>query len=382
MATGEAMTAHTVAAPHAEETAGPAEWRRFLERAGARFEGERVIGYNDAGLSPDCAVSADGMADLSHFGLISVSGPDAGKFLASLFPGDVRLVSAAQAQFTGWCDAKGRMLATFWLFMCGEAYYLLLPMELLSSTLTRLRQFRLRSRVSIADASGTLMRVGLSGPQLAAKLTEAVAGPLPVCRGETRAFGDWVLVAIGTTPVPRWLAIGPAESLQALWGSLEARVQPVGDRAWALLDILGGIPLLIPETSGEFIPQMLDLEALGGLCFTKGCYPGQEVVARLQYRGQLKRRLYRAFLDGDRLPAPGAKLYRSGPSESIGTVVSSAFVGPRRIALLAVIVIEHQERGDIRLGGLDGPSLEFPPEDSRGERPDALEAGLMLKEIS
>ncbi len=362
MAAREAMRMHDPAIPPSAATsadAAPAQWRAMLERAGASFDGGRVSGFGDAERERERAFSGDVMADLSQLGLISVAGPDASKFLASLFPGDVRLISPSQAQFTGWCDGKGRMLATFWLFMRGEAYYLLLPLEQLPSTLARLRQFQLRSKVSIADASGHLLRLGLSGPGLAARLAETLEGQPPDSRGETRECGDCTLVSLGTSPFPRWYAIGPAESVQGLWESLRANTRPVGADVWSLLDILAGIPLLVPETSGEFLPQMLNLEALGGLCFTKGCYPGQEVVARLHYRGQLKRRLYLAFVDGDQVPPPGAKLSTRGTSESVGMVVAAALGLRRQVALLAVVVIEHQEHSEIHVVSPHGPRLEF-----------------------
>lgn len=361
MAVSEAMTM-----PDADQRTGATSaWRAMLVRAGALFDGDRVTAFGDAEAERGCALSGDVVADLSHFGLIAVQGPDAPAFLASLFPGDVRLISASQAQFTGWCDGKGRLLATFWLFMRGEVYYLLLPMALLGSTMARLCQFRLRSKVAIADASGELARLGLSGPGLAASLAPTVAEPLPLARGETVGFGDCTLVSIGAPPFPRWIAIGPVDSLQAFWESLGTTAKPVGADVWSLLDVLAGIPLLVSETSGEFVPQMVNLEALGGLCFTKGCYPGQEVVARLHYRGQLKRRLYRAFVDSEELPQPGAKLFAPNTSESVGMVVSAAFAPQRKIAVLAVVVIEHQERGEIFLTGLQGPRLQFQSDEDR-----------------
>lgn len=313
-----------------------------------------------AGFDP--ATFGDAVADLSHFGLIAVEGPDAQKFLASLFTGDVRLVSASQGQFTSWCDGKGRILTTFWLFVRGEAYHILLPKELLPSTLTRLRQFLLRSKATISDATETLARVGLSGPGLTKRLAEALGGEAPTARGETRSYGDLTLVALGG-PQPRWILAGPPAAVEALTQKLQPGLLPVDAGAWSLLDILAGLPLVSPETSEEFIPQMLNLEALGGLCFTKGCYPGQEVVARLQYRGQLKRRLYLAYADSERAPPPGAKLYGPGTTESVGLVVSAAPLPTGKIALLAVVVIEQKAAGDIHLEDLQGPRLEFQEPD-------------------
>lgn len=371
MAAGEAIVVQDSgrgAAPASGPEAGPMmplEWRPALEQAGALFDGARVSGFGKEEAERVQALSGDVMADLSHFGLIAVEGPDAQKFLASLFTGDVRRVSPSQGQFTSWCDGKGRMLTTFWLFMRGEVYYLLLPIELLPSTLTRLRQFLLRSKASIADASGALVRLGLSGPTLESRLAALLNEAPPMARGETRGFGDCTLVALSGNPHPRWLAVGPADAVNTLWQGLQPGTLPVGASVWTLLDILAGIPQLTPETSGEFVPQMLNLEALGGLCFTKGCYPGQEVVARLQYRGQLKRRLYLAYADSRQILPPGAKLYCEGTSESVGTVVSAARCpGDGRVALLAVVVIEQKALHAIHWADLQGPQLNFQEHDS------------------
>lgn len=337
----------------------PPEWRLALEQAGAHFHGARVTGFGDGEAEPGQALTGDIMADLSHFGLIAVEGPDASKFLASLFTGDVRLVSPSQAQFTSWCDGKGRMLASFWLFMRGEAYYLLLPAELLPSILARLLQFRLRSKASITDASARLARLGLSGPGLSSRLAEVLGEPAPTVRGETLTTSDCTLISLGATPRSRWLVIAAVAGLKNVWEHLRPAALAVGGRAWSLLDILAGVPWLGTETSGEFVPQMVNLEALGGLCFTKGCYPGQEVVARLHYRGQLKRRLYLALIDSDRVPPAGAKLYGPGSSESVGMVISAAFSEPGKVALLAVVVIDQKALGEVRVQDLQGPRLEF-----------------------
>ncbi|RYU62053.1 folate-binding protein [Methylolobus aquaticus] len=300
--------------------------------------------------------AGDGLADLSHFGLIAVEGPEAGQFLGSLFTGDVRLVSPTQGQFTSWCDGKGRMLATFWLFMRGNTYFLLLPMALLPTTVSRLKQFLLRTKATISDASDTLARVGLSGAGVAAALGSAGIDAA-AARGSTFDLDECTVVALGPAPQPRWLAVGPAGALDSVCSGRFPAAQPIDDAAWSLLDIRAGIPLLLPETSGEFIPQMVDLEALGGLSFKKGCYPGQEVVARLHYRGQLKRRMVLAMVPVDPAPPPGAKLYGPGTSESIGMVLAAAPTGPGQAAMLAVVVIEQLEQGDIRLHNAEGPRL-------------------------
>jgi folate-binding protein YgfZ len=192
-----------------------------------------------------------------------------------------------------------------------------------------------------------------------ARLTAVFGAPPPAQAGEARSCGGCTLVAVHGEPFPRWLAVGTSTAAAKLWHSLESAVSPVGREVWTLLDILAGLPLLMPETTGEFIPQMLNMEALGGLCFTKGCYPGQEVIARLHYRGHLKRCLYRAYVDSDPVPPPGTALHIEGIAESVGTVVSAARHPDGGVALLAVAKIVEKAQGEVRLANAQGPALRF-----------------------
>jgi folate-binding protein YgfZ len=336
-----------------------AAWRAVLERSGARFDASGVVDFGRAELERERALSGDVVAELSHFGLIEARGEDAQKFLASLFTGDVRLVSPERGQFTTWCDAKGRARASFWVFMYQGAYYLLLPQPLVQSALAGLKQYLLRVKVTLRDASDSFLRLGLSGPSVKVRLSALLGTPPPSQVGAAQIFDGCTLIAITGHPHPRWLAMGSVDAIADLWQKLSPEVLPVGREAWSLLDILAGIPLLVPETAGEFIPQMLNIEALGGLCFTKGCYPGQEVIARLHYRGQLKRRLYLAFADSQRVPSPGTALHRDGAAESAGAVVSAAWHPDGRVALLAVVKNEDQALGAVRLENAQGPILSF-----------------------
>jgi folate-binding protein YgfZ len=364
MAIGEAIGSHNFENGPARFGTGaaehlPGEWRAVLERSGARFDPAGITDFGQADAEGREALSADVMADLSHCGLIEARGEDARKFLASLFTGDLRLMSPERGLFTAWCDARGRAQATFWLFMHGDAYYLLLPRDIVEPVLAGLKRYLLRVKANLRDASGSLLRLGLSGPGMESRLAAFLGAPPPGQVGETRTFGGCTLMAIAGHPFPRWLAVGHAEAVIRLWVSLIPAILPVGRNAWTLLDVLAGIPLLVSETAGEFIPQMLNMEALGGLCFTKGCYPGQEVIARLHYRGQLKRRLYLAYVDSEQIPPPGARLYIDAVEESAGTVVSAARHPGGEAALLCVVKTEEKTQGEVRLRDAQGPELRF-----------------------
>ncbi|CAL1240572.1 YgfZ/GcvT domain-containing protein [Candidatus Methylocalor cossyra] len=360
------MATFETLAPQAASTAVPppaeASWRALLEQSGARLEEGSVVDFGRGEEERRLALKSEVLADLSHLGLIEVRGEDAQKFLANLFTGDVRLVSPERGMFTSWCDAKGRAQATFWLLMRDGAYLLVLPRERVPSVLAGLKRYQLRTKVTLTDRSGELPLIGLAGPGMADRLSAALGAAPPGEVGETGAYGGCTLMAIHGQPHRRWLGLGEAKAVAGLWRSLLPGASPVGREAWSLLDILAGIPLLVGETSGEFIPQMLNMEALGGLSFSKGCYPGQEVIARLHYRGQLKRRLYLAFVSSDRVPAPGTSLEGEGLTESVGTVLAAARHPDGRVALLGVLKIEEKGRGPVHLGDAQGPVLAFVEE--------------------
>ena len=301
------------------------EWRQFLCEQGARFDGGRVADFGDPVLERAQVFHGNIIADLSHYGLIEVTGKDAEIFLAAQFTSDVRQISESASQLSAWCTPQGRVLAVFRIFRRAGAYYLLLPGELLEMILRRLRMYILRSDVRLADVSSTLVRIGLSGPALPGSLTIVISDP------------------------------GAAKKL---WLERQENAIPTGAGPWALLEILAGIPSVHSKTAEAFLPQMLNLEALGGLCFSKGCYPGQEIIARLQYRGQLKRRMYLGLANTAYIPEPGDEVV-SGDSEEtqrVGTVVAAERHPQDGAALLAVLEIGAAQ-GKLCLYEPGGPAL-------------------------
>jgi folate-binding protein YgfZ len=160
----------------------------------------------------------------------------------------------------------------------------------------------------------------------------------------------------------RYLILAEPTAATALWQTLRATVKPVGAAAWTLLDVLAGIPSLAPAASDAFLPQMLNLEALGGLSFNKGCYPGQEIIARLQYRGELKRRLYLGRAPESELPQAGEALYQAGGASEtprVGELISAAKHPDGGIAFLAVVDVGAAAAGDLRLCSQEGLSVQL-----------------------
>jgi folate-binding protein YgfZ len=337
------------------------DWRAFLESRSATVEetGELAGSARFAGAptDADCA-----LMDLSHLGLIAVGGPEAADFLQGQVSNDVRELSDSHSHLSSHCSAKGRMLANFRALRVEDSIFLVLPRSQMGALLKRLRMFMLRARVSIDDASDALVCFGIVG-QCADPALGAMFGALPQDDDGLVRAGDATLIRIPGV-LPRWLFIGPAEQAKALWQAAAEHASEANAALWALHDIRAGIPTVLPETSDAFVPQMANMQLIDGVSFTKGCYTGQEVVARMQYLGKLKRRLYLAEVDSDTAPRPGDLLHVPGSTseQAPGRVVNVCGIAPGRFELLVVIEISAAEGGEVRLAE-DGPMLRLktPP---------------------
>ena len=286
-------------------------------------------------MSPDLFAARDGTvsSELSHNAVLAISGDDAGAFLHGQFTNDVQRLAPGQGQWNGWCSAKGRLLATFLLVRRGSDYLMLLPAELVPAIVKRLRMYVLRSKVAIEDASARIAAIGVAGPDAAA----LVAG-----LAKDRALA----VAAGKD---RFVVFADRAEVPAIAATR------VGPEAWEWTGIRAGVPTIGAQTQEEFVPQMANFEIVGGVSFKKGCYPGQEIVARTQYRGILKKRMVRAHVEGA-APRPGDALRTAAfGDQAAGTIVNVAPAPEGGHDLLAVAQLEGIESGDLRLA--DGRAL-------------------------
>jgi folate-binding protein YgfZ len=266
----------------------------------------------------------------------------------------VTTVSETHSQLSSYCSPKGRMLACFRLFRRGDTFYLRLPRTMLEPTLKRLRMFVLRSRVTLEDASDALIRFGYSGPDAETELKEAL-GTCPIDVDDCLQTDDVTVLRIPGLHL-RFELYGELTAMKQLWDRLNVRGAPVGASPWALLDILAGIPIILPPTRDRFVPQMANLERLGGVSFKKGCYPGQEVIARMRYLGTLKRRMYRLYLAADTVPQSGDEIFSAGGNEAepSGTIIDAQPHPDGGVEALAVLRIIEAEHNQLRLGSPDG----------------------------
>ena len=331
-----------------------AEWQDFLQNAGAILDKSRVIHFGNPTRETQMIISGETIADLSHRALIAVRGSDAEKFLQGQLTSDIYAVTADQSQISAHCSPKGRTLACFRIFRRGDALYLALPETLLQTTLERLRKYLLMSKATLEPETG-LAQIGYAAAKDVHHLRDFIH-PLPNAVNEVTHAGDITVIRI-PGPHPRFDMIGPEAALKTLWTQLAVHATPVGSGRWELLDILAGIPSLYPETVDAFVPQMINLDLLGGISFKKGCYTGQEIVARMHYLGKLKRRMYRLHCHIDTPPAPGTAIYNTAHrnDESVGTVVMSQAAPEGGVALLAVVQSEATIHGELHMGQFDGP---------------------------
>lgn len=285
------------------------------------------------------------VADLSHNALLAVSGDDAGAFLHGQFTNDVEALRPGEAQWTGWLTAKGRMLASFLLLRRAEGYLLMLPAEIADPVARRLRMFVLRSKVKIEDVSAAYARSGLAGAEAASKVAARWgSSPAPM-----RSLEREGAIAIGLD-AERFVLLAPAGQA----GVSDLAAAPAA--AWEAAAIRAGIPTIVAATQEAFIPQMVNFELLGGVSFKKGCYPGQEIVARTHYRGGLKRRMALAHIESPDAPQPGDSLYSASfGDQAAGQVANAAPAPGGGFDALVVAQMESLERDDLRWKSPDGP---------------------------
>jgi len=302
------------------------------------------------------AVSGTVIAPLAHLGAIRASGAEAESFLQNQLSNDARLLGTSQAQLASYNSAKGRVLDLFVLRREADTILLETRRDTLPATLKRLRMFVLRSKVVLEDCGNDYAAFGLAGAQAADYLLQAGL-PVPAQDwGWLLTDGVTVLRRPGVTA--RYSVHAPAEVLGPLWQQLTQQARPVGSSAWRLLDILAGLPSIRPETADHFVAQMLNLDRLGAISFSKGCYPGQEIVARMHYLGNLKRRMFLCRVDSAEA-APGTAIHAAdGEAQAIGEVVDTAPHPPAGSALLAVLQLSHATDTQLRLGAADGRILK------------------------
>jgi len=302
------------------------------------------------------SASVDGVAALTQFGLIQFSGDDAPAFLQGQLSCDVNALQSGHAVYGSYNTAKGRMLASFLLWRTAAGYQMQLPHSLVEATCKRLSQYVLRSKVKVSDVSNDYAMLGLHGENAATTLVQ-LFGKLPAAALSVDETAGALLLRLDAA---RLQIVAHTDRAAEIQNALAAQIPPISEEIWAWTSIRAGIPYLTPATQDQFVPQMANLDLIGGISFSKGCYPGQEIVARMHYLGKLKQRMYRATVAVDDAPQPGDRLYSPDTGEqATGMIVNAAPDPAGGHAVLAVMHIESFLGNDVHLKSPGGPRLEF-----------------------
>ncbi|MCI0508357.1 MAG: folate-binding protein [Gammaproteobacteria bacterium] len=333
------------------------KWHEFLKTQGAQFKNNTVEHFGNIDTERNAVISQDVLCDLTHLGFISVSGDDALKFLQNQLSNDINQVSGQRSQLNAYCTAKGRALALFRVYRFHNDYYLQLPVERIEATIKRLQMFVLMSKVKLQDATDRFLAFGLAGPNATQRL-QAMASSIPA-QDDACSSTDNLLITKIRGRQARYIIAGEYESLTAAWNTLKDNTVLCGNHGWSYLDIQAGIPQIYAENVEEFVPQMLNLHSIDGISFQKGCYPGQEVVARMHYLGKLKRRMYLAHAASGQPPRAGDLVFSADDQseQGIGRVVQAQPSPTGGYDLLAVLQIAYAQSGLVHLFKPDGPAL-------------------------
>jgi folate-binding protein YgfZ len=296
---------------------------------------------------------------LPHLGSLCFEGPDAPTFLQGQLSSDLGQLGPGRLQRSSYNSPKGRVLADLVLWRSAqdrEAVHALVAADLAPATAKRLAMFVLRAKVRVTDATTARVRLGVGGADAPAVVLRAL-GARPE-HGSVVVHDDTALLGL---PDGRVIVEVEVARADAVLKALAAHAETADPGAWLAADVRAGVPLVTAVTSDQFVPQALNLDVLGAVSFRKGCYPGQEIVARMQYLGRLKERLF-AFGVDTPAPNPGTRLYApTFGDQPCGTIVTAAPAAGDASRVLAVVQRAAVDAGDVHLGALDGPALSALP---------------------
>lgn len=326
-------------------------WNDYLASAGAPV------------LTPD-ELANGFVAVVTGQDIIAVTGEDAASFLHGQLTNDVEHLGNAEARLAGYCSPKGRLLASLLMWRNAESVFLQVPSELRAALQKRLSMFVLRAKARLSDVSADTansVTLGIGGVDGQAALQQVLGSlpPAPYTRID-HALGTVIRLA-DAFGAPRYQWLTAPETAHDVLPSLRSTLAFGGSDAWRLSAIHAGIPQITLKTQEQFVPQMINYELIGGVNFKKGCYPGQEIVARSQYLGKLKRRTALATIDGADALAGDEVFDLADPDQPCGMIVNAAPNGAGGVDALVELKLVSLDQGDIRLGSATGAPLRFKP---------------------
>lgn len=337
------------------------QWKQLLENSGAEFENGILSSFGNPDRERRIPPQGDIICDLSHIGIIRVQGEDATDFLQNQLTNDISQVSESQAQLSAWCNPKGRTIATFLVHKKDNNYYLSLTADLMDFVLKRLKMFVMRSKVVLEDVTQLAVHFGFTGSHILQDWDACCDGELPNKDYDAITSNNLSIIKLPGIE-PRYEVIGDFEKASKLWEKLNVRAAPVSGEAWNYLNIACGLPVISEASREAWVAQMLNLQIINAISFKKGCFPGQEVVARLKYLGKTKRRLYRIEFVTDVTPSIGESIFAKEEDTEAGKIVNAVLNPDGKIEVLAVLKIAMAGSALhlMDVNGSKGKVLELP----------------------
>ena len=330
-------------------------WQKFIESKGAIIENGETRRFEPFE-GPYYSDDETYLCDLSALGVIKANGEEAHSFLHGQFTNDLNLVNKETSQLSGYCNAKGRLLSIFQVVKFNESYLILLRKDVLDNTLKKLNMFKLMAKVELSNASDEVVVFGIAGNNTESILTNNNI-KFPGTNNQCVHTCEYSITRIDNA---RALIIAEPEKAITLWNLLEPETTTRNYSIWELFNIQNGIPEITNETYEAFIPQMVNLELIDGVNFQKGCYPGQEIVARTHYLGKPNRRMFKIETLAEESFLPGTNIYAEEEGEQpVGKVVSSIRYTRDNVTALIVLRTKKEAAQDLHINSLTGPTIKI-----------------------
>ena len=333
------------------------KFSEFIQRNTALVTVDGRAAHNaDPGQEFETALTTGSKCPLLSFGLVCFTGRDVQEFVNGQFTTNCTEITPGRSQFSAWCDPKGRVLFLFTLYTDGERIFAILPRQQITNYMQRLQMYIMRSDVQLEDVSSAYAIFGFT-PETADETNTTAPNEL------------WATVQPSPATIEirhgpgrsRFITIGDDSAAIERWEAMNLPI--IGEDAWTGLECLGGLPRLDEKSSGQYLPQNLNLDRLDSLSFSKGCFPGQEIIARLKYRGEVKKRLMVASYDSDTAPDPRSPIRSDNDERSVGHVLYAQRVSPAQSIVSAVVEIgawgEHLIVEDGSVGQLNRIDLPY-----------------------
>lgn len=328
----------------------------WIELLSTPFSGDTPATLRAGDARTEAAAARDTtiVAPLAHLAAIRFAGEDTAAFLQGQLSSDVREAGPGRSQYSSYSTPKGRMLASFLLYQDADGHVMLLSEEIRDAIHKRLSMFIMRSKVKASVPDVALL--GVAGPGAESLLASAL-GVVPQEDHTLLAFDGGHVIRV---PQLGFIIAVAVERVAEVWQRLAAGATPVGPAAWQWREIHAGVVRVTGATQELFVPQMANLDLIGAVNFKKGCYPGQEIVARTQYLGKLKKRAYLARIEAPAVE-PGQPLFSADFGEQAsGQIANAALNGDGSYDALVVVQSSSLEHG-VHFGAPQGPALSFLP---------------------